>query len=30
MLSIGQPVIPSDIATTLERAVEVAEAIGYP
>ena len=28
--SIGEPVIPSDIANTLEEAVEAAERIGYP
>ncbi len=28
--SIGEPVIPSDIANTLEQAVEVAQRIGYP
>ena len=28
--SIGEPVIPSDIANTLEEAVEVAARIGYP
>ena len=28
--SIGEPVIPSDIANTLEEAVAVAEKIGYP
>ncbi len=28
--SIGEPVIPSDIANTVEQAVEVAEKIGYP
>ena len=28
--SIGEPVIPSDIANTVEEAVEVAEKIGYP
>ena len=28
--SIGEPVIPSDIANTLEEAVEVASRIGYP
>ena len=28
--SIGEPVIPSDIANTLEEAVEVAAKIGYP
>ena len=28
--SIGEPVIPSDIANTLEEAVEVAKKIGYP
>jgi len=27
---IGEPVIPSDIANTIEEAVEVAERIGYP
>ncbi len=30
MQKIGQPCIPSDIATTLERAEEIAEQIGYP
>ncbi|MCD7774887.1 MAG: carbamoyl-phosphate synthase large subunit [Clostridiales bacterium] len=30
MEAIGQPVIPSDIATTTERAVEIANEIGYP
>ncbi len=30
MKKIGQPCIPSDIATTLERAEEIAEQIGYP
>lgn len=30
MLSLGEPVIPSDIATELEDAVRVAEKIGYP
>ncbi len=28
--SIGEPVIPSDIANTVEEAVEVADRIGYP
>ncbi len=28
--SIGEPVIPSDIANTVEEAVEVADKIGYP
>ena len=28
--SIGEPVIPSDIATTVDEAAEVAERIGYP
>ncbi len=28
--SIGEPVIPSDIANTVEQAVEVADKIGYP
>ncbi len=28
--SIGEPVIPSDIANTVEQAVEVTERIGYP
>ncbi len=28
--SIGEPVIPSDIANTLDEAVKVAESIGYP
>ena len=28
--SIGEPVIPSDIANTVEQAVEVAEKIGFP
>ena len=28
--SIGEPVIPSDIANTLEEAIEVAKRIGYP
>ena len=30
MVKIGQPVIPSDIANDLDRAVEIAEQIGYP
>lgn len=30
MESIGQPVIPSDIATTPERALEIAREIGFP
>ncbi|MGN1478627.1 MAG: carbamoyl phosphate synthase large subunit, partial [Acutalibacteraceae bacterium] len=30
MVKIGQPVIPSDIAQTLEHAVEIADEIGYP
>lgn len=30
MLKIGQPCIPSDIATDLERSVEIANEIGYP
>ncbi len=30
MLKIGQPCIPSDIATDLERSLEIAEEIGYP
>ena len=30
MVKIGQPVIPSDIATTLEDAVRIADEIGYP
>lgn len=30
MQSIGQPVIPSDIATTPERALEIAREIGFP
>ncbi len=30
MLKIGQPVIPSAVATELERAVEIADEIGYP
>lgn len=30
MVKIGQPVVPSDIATTLEQAHEIAEKIGYP
>lgn len=30
MVKIGQPVVPSDIATTVERAGEIAEEIGYP
>ena len=30
MLKIGQPCIPSDIATTVDRAAEIAEEIGYP
>ena len=30
MLKIGQPVIPSAVATKLERAVEIADEIGYP
>lgn len=30
MLKLGQPVIPSDIATGLDRAVEIAGEIGYP
>ena len=30
MLKIGQPVIPSDVANTLERSIEIANDIGYP
>ncbi len=30
MVKLNQPVVPSDIATTLERAHEIAEQIGYP
>ena len=30
MLKIGQPCIPSDIATTVDRAAEIAAEIGYP
>lgn len=30
MVKINQPVVPSDIATTLERAREIADEIGYP
>lgn len=30
MVKIGQPVIPSDIANDLDRAVEIAKEIGYP
>lgn len=30
MLKIGQPVIPSDIANDLQRAVDIASDIGYP
>ncbi|MBR4282742.1 MAG: ATP-grasp domain-containing protein, partial [Clostridia bacterium] len=30
MVKIGQPVIPSAVATTLEKAEEIAEEIGYP
>lgn len=30
MLKIGQPVVPSDIANTVERAAEIAQEIGYP
>lgn len=30
MQKIGQPCIPSDIATTLEKAEEIADKIGYP
>ncbi|MBQ9691716.1 MAG: carbamoyl phosphate synthase large subunit, partial [Clostridia bacterium] len=30
MKKIGQPCIPSDIATTLERAEKIADKIGYP
>jgi carbamoyl-phosphate synthase large subunit len=30
MIKIGQPVVPSDIANTVERAVEIAAEIGYP
>ena len=30
MVKINQPVVPSDIATTLERAKEIAAEIGYP
>ncbi len=30
MQEIGQPVVPSDIATTVEEAVSIAETIGYP
>ncbi|MBD5280533.1 MAG: carbamoyl-phosphate synthase large subunit [Bacteroides sp.] len=28
--SIGEPVLPSDVATSIEHAVEIAEKIGYP
>ncbi|MCH5314838.1 MAG: carbamoyl-phosphate synthase large subunit [Eubacterium sp.] len=30
MVKLGQPVVPSDIANTVERAKEIAEEIGYP
>lgn len=30
MVKINQPVVPSDIATTLEKAKEIADEIGYP
>ncbi|MBR6646358.1 MAG: carbamoyl phosphate synthase large subunit, partial [Clostridia bacterium] len=30
MLKIGQPCIPSDIATDIDKALEIAESIGYP
>lgn len=30
MVKINQPVVPSDIATTLEKAREIADKIGYP
>lgn len=30
MVKLGQPVVPSDIATTVEHAKEIAEEIGYP
>lgn len=30
MLKIGQPVIPSDVSNTLEKALEIANEIGYP
>jgi carbamoyl-phosphate synthase large subunit len=30
MVKIGQPVVPSDIATTVGKAKEIAEKIGYP
>jgi len=30
MKKIGQPLVPSDIATTVERALEIADEIGYP
>ena len=30
MLEIGQPVIPSDIASEVDKALEIAEKIGYP
>ncbi|MBE7039722.1 MAG: carbamoyl-phosphate synthase large subunit [Ruminococcaceae bacterium] len=30
MLKIGQPCIPSDIATDIDRALQIAESIGYP
>ncbi len=30
MREIGQPVVPSDIATTVEYSLEIAERIGYP
>ncbi len=30
MMAIGQPCVPSDIATTVEKALEIADEIGYP
>lgn len=30
MVKLGQPVIPSEIATTLEESIEIAKRIGYP
>ena len=30
MLAIGQPVIPSDVANTLDSALQIADRIGYP
>ena len=30
LLKIGQPVIPSDIAETLEESIAIANRIGYP